>query len=67
MAREADGLREAAVRRYTETDLLVAALHEHIEDLRRERDELLTQLARMRDDRRRVTATWLWRGVKANR
>jgi hypothetical protein len=61
------GLREEAERGYTETHLLAAALQEHIDDLRRERDRLLTQVAGLRDDLRRQNASWLERGLKKNR
>lgn len=57
-------LRAEAAARYTEVDLLVAALHEHIEDLRTERDALLRQVARLRDDARRERAAWLARGMR---
>lgn len=41
-------LRRDAERRYTEMDLLVAALNEHIVDLRAERDRLVAELKRAR-------------------
>lgn len=41
-------LRRDAERRYTEMDLLVAALNDHIADLRGERDRLIAELARIR-------------------
>ncbi len=71
LLREAAELREVAQSRYSEVDLLVAALREHIADLRQERDRLVSELERsreneasLRDDQRRLTADWLWRGVK---
>lgn len=41
-------LRRDAERRYTEMDLLVAALNDHIADLRGERDRLVAEIARLR-------------------
>lgn len=67
LALEARVLREEAQARYTEVDLLVAALRDHIKDLRFERDRLLTEVAHLRDDARRNSAAWLWRGAKENR
>ena len=64
---EAARLRADAETRYGEVDLLVAALREHIDDLRLERDRLLRDVARMRDDLRRERATWLDRGMKPSR
>ena len=64
---EAARLRADAETRYGEVDLLVAALREHIDDLRLERDRLLRDVARMRDDLRRERATWLDRGMKGAR
>jgi len=67
LAAEVRGLRLAAHQRYTEVDLLVAALRDHIRDLQAERDYLRAQIARLQDDARRQSATWLWRGSKPNR
>ena len=64
---EAARLRAEAELRYGEVDLLVAALRDHIRDLRVERDSLLSDLARLRDDLRRERATWLNRGMKPTR
>lgn len=71
LLREAAELREVAQSRYSEVDLLVAALREHIADLRQERDRLVAELERSRaqelnlqDEQRRLTSDWLWRGVK---
>ena len=64
---EAASLRAEAETRYGEVDLLVAALREHIEDLRLERDRLLRDVSRMRDDLRRERAGWLERGMKPSR
>jgi hypothetical protein len=64
---EARRLREEARARYGEVDLLVAALRDHVRDLQHERDRLLSELARMRDDARRRDAAWLPRGTKPNR
>lgn len=67
LAYEARQLREQATARYSEVDLLVAALREHIQDLRIERDRLLSEVARLRDDARRGASAWLGRGSKPNR
>jgi hypothetical protein len=48
MLQEAQHLRDDALARYTEVDLLVAALREHITDLREERDRLLEENMRLR-------------------
>ena len=61
---EAARIRAEAELRFGEVDLLVAALRDHIRDLRQERDKLLSDLSRMRDDLRRERATWLNRGMK---
>lgn len=67
LALEARMLREEAQARYSEVDLLVAALRDHIKDLRQERDRLLSEVARLRDGARRHSAAWLLRGSKGNR
>jgi hypothetical protein len=67
LAIEVASLRSAAEAGYSEVDLLVAALREHIQDLRQERDRLLAEVAHLRDDARRSNAGWLWRGSKENR
>jgi hypothetical protein len=64
LSQELGRLRQEAAERYTEVDLLVAAMREHIEDLRRERDALLAQLDRTRDELRRRESPWLARGQK---
>jgi hypothetical protein len=64
LARELDRLRRDARERYTEVDLLVAAMREHIDDLRRERDRLIAELERTRDALRRRDTPWLERGQK---
>ena len=64
---EAARIRAEAELRYGEVALLVAALRDHIRDLRQERDQLLGDVARMRDDLRRERATWLTRGMKPAR
>jgi hypothetical protein len=71
LLREAAELREVAQSRYSEVDLLVSALREHIADLRAERDRLVTELAHQRakevalvDEQRRISSDWMWRGVK---
>ena len=67
IALEAARLRAEAELRYGEADLLVAALRDHIRDLRHERDLLLSEVARLRDDARRTRSPWLERGMKGNR
>jgi septation ring formation regulator EzrA len=67
LARDVTALRDLAERRYSEVDLLVAALREHVADLQHERDRLLSEVARLRDDTRRDRAAWLTRGTKPNR
>ena len=64
LSREIGRLRREATERYTEVDLLVAAMREHIADLRAERDRLLTELERSRDEIRRRNTPWLARGQK---
>jgi len=60
-------VRERAVARVTEMDLLVAALRDHIKDLREERDWLRAELSRANEARSLSGATWLHRGQKSNR
>ena len=67
LSSEIGRLRREAAERYTEVDLLVAAMREHIEDLRRERDRLIAELERTRDDLRRRESPWLVRGQKPPR
>ncbi len=67
LAREAAQLRADAEMRYGEVDLLVVTLRDHIKDLKIERDRLLSELSRLRDDARRANAGWLVRGSKENR
>ena len=74
LSREVRELRAGAVARYTEVDLLVAALREHIEDLRSERDHLRAELARLQrrlasaeEAARIASTTWLVRGIKPPR
>ncbi len=67
IALEAASLRAEAELRYGEVDLLVAALRDHIQDLRHERDVLLSEVARLRDDVRRTRSPWLERGTKGSR
>lgn len=67
LSREIGRLRREATERYTEVDLLVAAMREHIADLRAERDRLLTELERSRDEIRRRNTPWLVRGQKPPR
>ena len=59
-------LREEASARYSEVDLLVAALQDHIRDLQAERDALRAQLMAAAEDARRESAAWLWRGSKGS-
>ncbi|MGB4863882.1 MAG: hypothetical protein WBO97_15620, partial [Tepidiformaceae bacterium] len=57
-------VRERAVARVTEMDLLVAALRDHIKDLQDERDWLRAEVARTNHARDLASATWLHRGQK---
>jgi len=59
-------VREQAVARVSEMDLLVAALRDHVRDLQAERDYLRTQLAHA-NARTIADAMQLLRGQKANR
>lgn len=65
IAAEAAALRAQAEARYSEVHLLVAALQDHVRDLRIERDRLLTENARLREASRRQHASWMWRGLKS--
>lgn len=74
LARELREVRTQAVAGYTEVDLLVAAMKEHIADLRSERDTLRRQVSQLQDsldavseERRRIAAQWMWRGIKPTR
>lgn len=74
LSQEVKELRAGALARYTEVDLLVAALREHIEDLRSERDYLRQELARLQhrlataEEAARIANTgWLVRGIKGPR
>lgn len=60
-------VREQAVARVSEVDLLVAALRDHIKDLRAERDWLRAELARVNEARALSDAGWMRRGQKSNR
>lgn len=67
LAAEIRLVREQAAARVTEVDLLVAALRDHISDLRAERDFLRAELARAQEAVRIANASWMQRGVKSNR
>jgi len=60
-------VREQAIARVSEVDLLVAALRDHIKDLQAERDWLRAELARVHEAQRLSGAHWMQRGQKANR
>ncbi len=60
-------VREQAISRVTEVDLLVAALRDHIKDLQTERDFLRSELARAHDAVALANASWMQRGQKSNR
>jgi F0F1-type ATP synthase membrane subunit b/b' len=67
-------LRQDAERRYTEMDLLVAALNDHIADLRAERDRLVDDLRRaraeldaLREESSLLREAWFLRGHKGVR
>ncbi len=57
LAQDVREVRDAAVARYTEVDLLVAALQEHILDLRHERNRLLEENERLRAELDTVRAS----------
>lgn len=67
VAAELRVVREEAQRRYHETDLLVAALRDHVHDLQAERDRLRSELEALRNAERLTSANWLWRGTKGPR
>ncbi len=67
IAAEVRLVREEAERRYNETDLLVAALRDHVRDLQAERDRLRLELEAFREADRLKAASWLWRGTKGPR
>ena len=67
IATETRLVRERAVARVSEVDLLVAALRDHIKDLQAERDWLRAELAKANDARALAGATWMHRGQKHNR
>lgn len=66
-AREAALIRREAAARVTEMDLLVAALRDHIRDLRAERDRLLAEVQEMREQARLLTSPWFARGAKGQK
>lgn len=57
-------VRERAVARVSEMDLLVAALRDHIKDLREERDWLRSELERANNANAVSNASWMQRGQK---
>ena len=67
LAEEIRQVRELAESRVSEVDLLVAALRDHIRDLQDERDHLRTELARAHEAVRIANASWMQRGLRANR
>jgi len=67
VAAEVRHVRIEAQARYSEVDLLVATLRDHIRDLRLERDALRAQLARSHEAAHLATSTWLPRGMKPPR
>lgn len=67
LAAEIRLVREQALTRVTEVDLLVVALRDHIKDLQDERDFLRAELARAHDAVRIANASWMQRGQKSNR
>ena len=68
VALEAAALRREVQTRYTEVDLLVAALQEHVQDLRLERDRLREEVAFLREEARHAEARGFFqRGLKLNR
>lgn len=67
LAGEARRLREDAQARYSEVDLLVAALRDHVRDLRIERDRLQMELEDARTRAQLAGSGWMWRGMKPGR
>lgn len=67
VAVEAGRLRREAERRYSEADLLVAALREHIDDLRSERDRLLAENDALRAQLEHSEASSMWGRFKPPR
>jgi len=67
VAAEVRRVRIEAQARYSEVDLLVVTLRDHIRDLRIERDALRTELARSNEAAQLATSTWLPRGMKPPR
>ena len=67
LAAEIRVVREQAIVRVSEVDLLVAALRDHVKDLRAERDWLRAELARRNESQALANAAWLHRGQKSNR
>lgn len=59
-------LRAEAQARVSEVDLLVAALQDHIKDLRAERDWLRAELERARETQQLAGAAWVQRGLKGS-
>jgi hypothetical protein len=59
-------LRAEARARVSEVDLLVAALQDHIKDLRAERDWLRAELEHSRARQELAEAAWLHRGLKGS-
>lgn len=67
IAGEARRLRQDAEARYSEVDLLVAALREHVRDLQIERDRLRGELEAARGMAQLQSSSWMWRGMKPAR
>lgn len=67
LAAEAGRLRRDVHRRYTEADLLAAALRDHVADLQAERDHLRGEVTRLRGLLRRESAAWFVRGQRPQR
>jgi hypothetical protein len=67
VATEVRRVRREAQARYSEVDLLVATLRDHVRDLRRERDRLLAELTRTQEAARLARTAWLARGLKPSR
>ncbi|MGH2633409.1 MAG: hypothetical protein ACRDG3_08355 [Tepidiformaceae bacterium] len=67
VAAELHRVRLEAQARYSEVDLLVVTLRDHIRDLRLERDALRAQLARTHEATYLASTKWLPRGMKPPR
>ena len=64
VATEVRRVRLEAQARYSEVDLLVATLRDHVRDLRLQRDRLRAELTEAQETSRLARTAWLARGMK---